>query len=84
MNPRVAQTEVETGFVLRLVFDDGSERRVSLQPFPDVPAYHRLRDPAFFARARARHGTVVSPGGIDFDPDTLYLDSTPTEPRAPA
>jgi hypothetical protein len=84
MNPRVTAVEAQPDFALSLTFSDGSRRRMDLRPYLDIPVFRRLRDPAFFARARACHGTVVWPGGIDFDPDTLYLDSTPTEPRAPA
>lgn len=75
MNPRVEQVAVEPGHTLRLTLANGEQRRFGMERYPDVPVFQRLRDPAFFALARATQDTVTWPGGIDFDPDTLYLDS---------
>lgn len=77
MNPRVQSVVVEPEYTLRLTFASGEQRRLQLTPYLDVPMFRRLRDPAFFALARTVHGTVTWPGGIDFDPDTLYVDSMP-------
>jgi hypothetical protein len=74
MNPRVQSVVVEPGYTLRLTFANGEQRRLQMTSYLDVPVFRRLRDPAFFALARAAHGTVTWPGGIDFDPDTLYLE----------
>jgi hypothetical protein len=86
MNPRVEQVAVEPEHTLRLTFTNGERRSLRMSPYLDVPVYQRLRDPAFFALARAAQGTVTWPGGIDFDPDTLYVDSIPlsAEAKAPA
>jgi len=76
MNPRVQSVVVEPEYTLRLTFTNGEQRRLQMAPYLDVPVFRRLRDPAFFALARAAHGTVAWPGGIDFDPDILYLEGT--------
>ena len=77
MNPRVSSAVVEPEHTLRLTFTNGEQRRLRISAYLDVPVFRRLRDPAFFALARAAQGTVTWPGGVDFDPDTLYLDSVP-------
>lgn len=81
MNPRVSCVVVEPEHTLRLTFTNGEQRRLRLAAYLDVPVFMRLRDPAFFALARAAQGTVTWPGGVDFDPDTLYVDSVPVNAK---
>lgn len=57
---------------LFLRFDDGTERIFDMAPWMDRPPYLPLRDPDIFNRARVEFGTVVWPGGLDIDPETLY------------
>ena len=61
--------------MLQLEFLDGRRATFDVSPFVHFPVFERLKDPAYFNRAEVDHGTVAWPGGIDFDPDTLYLDS---------
>ena len=68
----VLSVRVLDGHRLSLRFDDGSERLFDMAPWLGRPPYLPLRDPALFARARVEYGTVVWPGGIDIDPETLY------------
>ena len=76
MNPRVAAVSVLRGLVLQLEFQDGRCATFDVAPYVDVPVFQCLKDPAYFSRATVNHGTVEWPGGIDFDPDTLYLGSS--------
>ena len=75
MNPRVCAVEPLDNLRLRLSFLDGRVAVFDAAPLLDFPAYRCLLDPALFASARLSHGTVEWPGGLDIDPDTLYLDS---------
>lgn len=75
MNPRVKTISALTAMKLQLAFLDGRRAMFDVSPFVDYPAFARLKDPAYFNRAVVDHGTVVWLGGIDFDPDTLHLDS---------
>ena len=75
MNPRVSAVEPLDSFRLRLSFLDGRVAVFDAAPLMDFPVYRCLRDPALFASARLSHGTVAWPGGLDIDPDTLYLES---------
>nr|WP_315224903.1 DUF2442 domain-containing protein [uncultured Albidiferax sp.] len=75
MNPRVKAVTALPGLVLDLAFVDGRRALFDVAPFVVYPVFECLKDPAVFKQAVVRHGTVAWPGGIDFDPDTLYLDS---------
>lgn len=75
MNPRVSSVAALPNLMLQLKFVDGRRATFEVSPFVHFPVFECLKDPAYFCRATVNHGTVAWPGGIDFDPDTLYLDS---------
>ena len=75
MNPRVSSVAAMPDLLLQLEFADGRRAMFDVSPFVHFPVFQRLKDPAYLGRAKVDHGTVAWPGGIDFDPDTLYLDS---------
>ena len=69
---------------LRLLFSDGLVRDLDLAPMLTGPAFERHRhDPAFFARARIRHGTVTWPDDSDLDPLVLHGDAPPSRGFGP-
>jgi hypothetical protein len=70
-------TEVETlgGFVLRLRFNDGSERVIDLEDVLWGPVFEPLKtDPGLFRAVQVDHelGTICWPNGADMDPDVLH------------
>lgn len=75
MNPRVRSVAAMPNLMLQLEFFDGRRATFDVSPFVHFCAFEPLKDPSYFSRVKVDHGTVVWPGGIDFDPDTLYLDS---------
>jgi Protein of unknown function (DUF2442) len=75
MNPRVAVVVPLSNGVLQLEFQDGRRATFDTAPYVEYPVFQCLKDPAYFNRATLNHGTVAWPDGIDFDPDTLYLES---------
>jgi Protein of unknown function (DUF2442) len=75
MNPRVAAVAALPGGVLHLEFQDGRHATFDTAPYVEFPVFQCLKDPIYFSRVMVDHGTVEWPGGIDFDPDTLYLES---------
>ena len=81
MNPRVTAVMALDGqhlpLHLHLNFNNGEQRRLDLRPYLAYPVFDRLRESSFFALAQADHGTVSWPGGIDLDPDSVYLESVP-------
>ena len=76
MNPRVSSVAAMPNFILQLEFVDGRCATFDVSPFLHFPVFEPLREISYFKRAKVAHGTAAWPGGIDFDPDTLYLDST--------
>ena len=84
MNPRVVSAAALEGHVMDWRFDYGEPRRMDVRPYLDCPVFERLRDTACFALVQADHGTVSRPGGIDLDPDAVYLESVPVRQTAAA
>jgi hypothetical protein len=77
MNPRVVAATALEGQSLLIRFTNGEQRRLDVRPYLDYEVFARLREPTLFALVKADHGTVAWPGGIDLDPDSVYLDSVP-------
>lgn len=84
MNPRVIAVTPLENQVLLLQFGNGEQRRLDVLPYLAYVVFERLREPAFFALAHADHGTVGWPGGIDLDPDSVYLENVPVGQTAVA
>ncbi|MCI4431824.1 MAG: DUF2442 domain-containing protein [Burkholderiales bacterium] len=84
MNPRVTAVTPAEGRALLLHFNNGEQRRMDVSPYLAYPVFERLREPGFFALVQADHGTVSWPGGIDLDPDSVYLESVPLAQTASA
>ena len=84
MNPRVTAVTPGEGQALLLQFSNGEQRRMDVSPYLVDPVFERLREPGFFALVQADHGTVSWPGGIDLDPDSVYLESVPLAQTASA
>ena len=70
----IMEVEVCGPHSLRLLFRDGTRKRVNLLPHLDGPIFKPLRDPPYFARVSIDPvaGTVVWPNEADFAPEALY------------
>ena len=70
----IVEAEVCGPHSLRVVFDDGTQKRVNLLPLLEGPVFEPLREPAYFARVSVDPicRTVVWPNGADLAPETLY------------
>jgi uncharacterized protein DUF2442 len=82
---RVTSVTATDGFILRVGFDDGTEREVNLEDELWGPVFKPLReDPALFRQARVEEvlGTVVWPNGADLDPEVLQSDYLPADSSA--
>ena len=84
MNPRVSSVVSLENHALLVQFTNGEQRRMDVRPYLAYPVFERLREPEFFALVQADHGTVDWPGGIDLDPDSVYLESNPATQTARA
>ena len=79
---RIRSVEPLSGFVLRLVFDDRTEREVDLEGELRGPVFEPQRaSPKLFRQVTVdeEFGTIVWPNGADMDPDVLHGDYPPDE-----
>lgn len=79
---RIRSVEPLDGFVLRLSFDDGTQRDVDLEGELWGPIFEPLRrDVGLFRQVAVDDelGTIVWPNGADMDPDVLHGDFEPAE-----
>jgi hypothetical protein len=79
----IVDVEVTGDCELRLTFDDGAVREVSLEGQLTGPVFEPLRDPKLFAQARVdtESGTVVWPSGADLDLIVIYKGQPPLHAR---
>jgi hypothetical protein len=59
-------------FRLLLSFENGEERCLDMKKYMDQKPWNRLKKGGLFMAATVENGTVVWPGNIDIDPETLY------------
>src|SRR5947207_6255391 len=71
---RVTSFEIIGPYVLRVVFDDGTEQAINFEPVLAGDLYRPLRDLTLFNAVRIdpEVHTLVWPNGADFDPETLH------------
>jgi len=75
---RIRAIEPLKGFTVRLEFEDGTQKEVSLEPYLHGPIFEPMRnDPALFRSMKVEGGTVAWENGADIDPDVLYYDLQP-------
>ena len=70
----ITAVEYETGYSLRLTFEDSSVRIVDLEKYLDGEVFEPLKDIEHFRSARLNTDmdTVVWGNGADMSPDFLY------------
>jgi uncharacterized protein DUF2442 len=77
---RITWVEALDGFVVLLGFEDGTTRKINLEPELWGPMFEPLRrDPELFRQVQVDEelGTIVWPNGADMDPDVLHGDHPP-------
>lgn len=92
MDPELVDVKSVTplgGYNVRLVFSDGVERIIDLDPYLRGPIFESIRDQEYFRKVRVDKdtGTIGWPNGADIDPIVLRYDLVPAwmeEERAEA
>ncbi len=82
---RICSVEPLDGFIMRLAFEDGTERTIDLAGELWGPVFEPLRENReLFRQVRVDEelGTIVWPNGADMDPDVLHGDFQPTDAAA--
>lgn len=71
---RIVKVEFERDYTIKLLFDNGAERIIDLEPLLHGSIFGPLRDPALFRQVIADEdfGALVWPNGADIDPMVLY------------
>ena len=76
---RAQSVQPLTGFLVRVVFTDGTTRDVDLTPYLQGPIFEPIRRQAdLFRSVRVEYGALTWPNGADIDPDVLYHGGAPT------
>ncbi len=76
----VVGVQAKADYSLTLSFENGEVRRFDMVPYMDQKPWARIKATPLFCAARVEMGTVVWPGNIDIDPETLYERSVALEP----
>ena len=77
MNPRVLSAEYKGDHKMLLTFNNKEVKQFDFSDYLNYPIYEPLNDDAFCKRVKVIDGVVQWDEEIDFDPDTLYLESEP-------
>lgn len=65
------------GYKLTLLFDNGEERVIDMEPFLNKGKLQELKDPRVFKTAHISFDTVEWSNGVDICPEFLYEYSQP-------
>lgn len=72
---RVAKVEVQDGYILKVVFLDGSSGKVEMFALinnPKAGVFSALKDHKLFNKVYLDYGVITWPGEIDLAPDEMY------------
>jgi uncharacterized protein YegP (UPF0339 family) len=75
----VSSVEPLEDYRVRLIFADGLERTVDLEPYLRGPIFEAVREPDYFRSLQvdSELGTITWPNGADIDPVVLRHDVVP-------
>ena len=73
----IIQVKALADYTLLLEFENGEKRSFQMADYINQKPWIRLKSGRLFQSASIDNGTVVWPGNIDIDPETLYELSTP-------
>lgn len=66
------------GFLMRLEFEDGTQKEIDLAPYLRGPVFKPVRENMeIFRQVKIEAGMIVWPNGADIDPDVLYYNLKP-------
>ena len=77
MNHRIVKVKsvsVKGLYKINVLFDDGTEQTIDMEPLLKGPLFGPLKDVNLFRQVQvdAEVATIVWPNGADFDPAILY------------
>ncbi|MEW6615422.1 MAG: DUF2442 domain-containing protein [Thermodesulfobacteriota bacterium] len=75
MNPRIKEVHPNDDYTLSIVFENDEERIFDVKPYLDKGIFTQLKDRRIFNSVKPFLGSIQWQNGLDFCPDTLYLES---------
>ena len=75
MNPRVTQVKPEQNFTLLITFSNGEVKNFDVKPYLGIGIFKELKDLSIFNSVKPFLGSIQWSNGVDFCPDTLYMES---------
>lgn len=75
MNPRIKEVHPSEDYTLSIIFDNNEERVFDVKPYLDKGIFKQLKDRRIFNSVKPVLGSIQWMNGLDFCPDTLYLES---------
>lgn len=77
MNPRIKEVYPKEDFTLDIIFENNEEKIFDVKPYLDKGIFKQLKDRRIFNSVKPFLGSIQWINGLDFCPDTLYLESNP-------
>jgi hypothetical protein len=74
INPRVKSVKPLNDYSIQLTFDNDEVKIFDVRPYLDKGVFTQLKDQSVFNSVRPFMGAVQWNNGLDFGPDTLYLE----------
>jgi len=75
MNPRVTHVKPVQNFMLLITFSNGEVKSFDVKPYLGIGIFKELQDLSVFNSVKPFLGSILWSNGVDFCPDTLYLES---------
>jgi len=75
MNPRVTNVKPTQNFMLQITFTNGEVKIFDVKPYLGIGIFRDLQDISVFNSVKPLLGSIQWSNGVDFCPDTLYLES---------
>jgi len=79
MNPRIKNVRPNDDYTLTIIFENNEERVFDVKPYLDKGIFNQLKDRRIFNSVKPFLGSIQWMNGLDFCPDTLYLESKAPE-----
>ena len=70
--PEVVRAKHVKGFIIRIWFNDGTEKFLDISQWFKGPVFRNLKKPTFFRKFFLEGGTLVWPNGVAIAPEALY------------
>ena len=77
MNPRPVAVRPLEDYRLLVTFQNGERKVFDAKPLLSMPLYQQLKDPSFFAAAKADGMCIYWDDDVDICPDRVYTESRP-------